>query len=284
MNNIFFNKLSVLLIAGLTLLTFCNTKKAGNPQTVLDHPIEIKLIKKEIKSYKDIEPITDSLVRPIDYLNVISLQGLSVKEKKQRFVDLILPAVLIAKEEYRERLSWVKETEAKDSLSVHDLQLLNNLMEKYKAKSINDLKARLTTHPTSIVLAQASIESGWGTSRFFTKANNVFGVWSFDPKDPRIPSLSTRYGKHMYLYKYSSLSQSVDDYFKLLATRQPFKKFRKMRLQTSDPFVLVDYLSEYSEKGEEYVKMLKNQIRHNNFTSYDHYRIDPDYFIKRKVH
>jgi len=280
MNNTLIKTFSIFLITALTLLTFCNTKKADKPQKVLDHEIEIKLIKRKIVTYKDIEPITDSLVRPIDYLNVISLKGLSVKEKKQRFVDLILPAILIAKEEYRERLNWVNSLESKDSLSAREIKLLGDLMKKYQAKSIPDLKSRLTTHPVSIVLAQASIESGWGTSRFFTKANNVFGVWSFDPNDPRIPSLSTRWGKHMYLYKYSSLSQSVDDYFKLLATRRPFEQFRKMRLKTDDPYELVNYLKDYSEKGEEYVQLLKSQIRHNNFTRYDHYVIDPGYFIK----
>jgi Bax protein len=272
--------ISIFLITALTLLTFCNTKKADKPQKVLDHEIEIKLIKRKIVTYKDIEPITDSLVLPIDYLNVISLKGLPVKEKKQRFVDLILPAILIAKEEYRERLNWVNSLDSKDSLSAREIKLLGDLMKKYQAKSIPDLKSRLTTHPVSIVLAQASIESGWGTSRFFTEANNVFGVWSFDPNDPRIPSLSTRWGKHMYLYKYSSLSQSVDDYFKLLATRRPFEQFRKMRLKTDDPYELVNYLKDYSEKGEEYIQLLKSQIRHNNFTRYDHYVIDPGYFIK----
>ena len=280
MNNTLIKTFSIFLITALTLLTFCNTKKADKPQKVLDHEIEIKLIKRKIVTYKDIEPITDSLVLPIDYLNVISLKGLPVKEKKQRFVDLILPAILIAKEEYRERLNWVNSLESKDSLSAREIKLLGDLMKKYQAKSIPDLKSRLTTHPVSIVLAQASIESGWGTSRFFTKANNVFGVWSFDPNDPRIPSLSTRWGKHMYLYKYSSLSQSVDDYFKLLATRRPFEQFRKMRLKTDDPYELVNYLKDYSEKGEEYVQLLKSQIRHNNFTRYDHYVIDPGYFIK----
>jgi Bax protein len=280
MNNTLIKTFSIFLITALTLLTFCNTKKADKPQKVLDHEIEIKLIKRKITTYKDIEPITDSLVRPIDYLNVISLKGLSVKEKKQRFVDLILPAILIAKEEYRERLNWVNLVDAKDSLTAHETKLLGDLMKKYHATNVSDLKLRLKTHPVSIVLAQASIESGWGTSRFFTKANNVFGVWSFDPNDPRIPSLSTRWGKHMYLYKYNSLSQSVDDYFKLLATRRPFEQFRKMRLKTDDPYKLVNYLKDYSEKGEEYVQLLKSQIKHNNFTRYDHYVIDPKYFVK----
>ncbi len=272
--------MSVYLVTFLTLFTFCNNNQVSKNGKIINDLSEIKVIKKTIKSYKDIEPINDSLVKPIDYLNTISLKDLPVKEKKQRFIDLILPAVLIAKEEYRERLEWVNTTTAKDTVSEEEKKTLNELITTYKARSVEDFKTRLVPHPTSIVLAQASIETGWGTSRFFVEADNVFGVWSFNTSDPRIPSLSTRNGKHMYLYKYSSLSQSIDDYFKLLATRRPFAEFRQKRLETKNPKILVEYLSDYSELGEEYVEMLKKQIRQNNFTRYDDYRINPVYFYK----
>jgi len=275
-----FRVLSLILLAGLTLFTFCNNSKAPSVKSDLSKLLKINIVKKNIHSYKDIEPINDSLVKPIDYLNVISLKDLAVAEKKQHFIDLILPAILIAKEEYKERLRWVNRISKKDTLTQADSTLLTELMTRYRAKSITDLKSRLVTHPTSIVLAQASIESGWGTSRFFVKANNVFGVWSFNKDDPRIPSLSTRYGEHMYLYKYESLSESIDDYFKLLSTRKPFNNFRKMRLKTTDPYKLVESLTAYSELGEKYIQLLKNQIRHNNFTRYDHYKIDPAYISR----
>ena len=238
---------------------------------------KIEIEQREIHSVKDIEPITGKKVKPIDYLNAISLDTLPVKEKKQYFIDLILPAILIAKEEYKEMLDWVNEVSVKkDSLTGLEKERLAGMMEKFRAKNVKDLKVRLVTHPTSIVLAQASIESGWGTSRFFVKANNIFGVWSFNPNDPRIPTLSHRNGKKMYLYKYKTLSASVNDYFKLLATRQPFAKFREERVKTKDPYKLVEYLTAYSERGEAYVNDLKTQIRHNNFTKYDTYTLDKE--------
>jgi len=273
--------LSIYLMGFLTFFTFCDSRQSIRAEKQLNALERITIQKKHINTYKDIEPISDSLVKPIDYLNVVSLKNLPVSEKKQYFIDLILPAILIAKEEYKERLEWVNHAASLDSLSSDDQQILADLMKTYRAKTVDDLKLRLITHPTSIVLAQASIESGWGTSRFFVDADNVFGVWSFNESDPRIPSLSTRNGKHMYLYKYSSLSESIDDYFKLLATRSPFRAFRNERAKTNDPYQLVEYLTDYSELGEEYVTALKNQIRHNKFTRYDHYRIDPAYFNKK---
>ena len=282
MNKLFKTKIvSLYLIGFLTFFTFCDSKQQVNGLKQFNPLKRINIEKKHITTYKDIKPINDSLVKPIDYLNVVSLKDLSIKDKKQYFIDLILPAILIAKEEYKERLEWVNRASSLDSLPAGDKQILAELMKTYRAKSVDDLKIRLITHPVSIVLAQASIESGWGTSRFFVDADNIFGVWSFNESDPRIPSLSTRNGKHMYLYKYNSLSESIDDYFKLLATRMPFSKFRKERAKTNDPYKLVNYLSDYSELGEEYVEALKTQIRHNNFTKYDHYRIDPAYFNKK---
>ena len=61
---------------------------------------------------------------------------------------------------------------------------------------------RLKTHPTSIVLAQAAIESGWGSSRFYKEANNVFGVWSYSENEPRIKAMEDREGKSVYVKKY----------------------------------------------------------------------------------
>ncbi len=273
----------ILIILSISVVS-CDFTKSNNAESkeemdkalFPDVVAKINIEQKEVKSIDDIEPITGPEVKPIDYLNAISLAGLPVKEKKQYFINLILPAILIAKEEYKERLDWVNEVTGKATMDSIEKMKLDKMMKDYRAKSVEDLKVRLVTHPTSIVLAQASIESGWGTSRFFVEANNIFGVWSFNPNDPRIPTLSHRNGKKMYLYKYSTLSESVDGYFKLLATRRPFEAFRQARVKTQDPYKLVDYLVDYSERGEAYVEELKTQIRHNNFTKYDSYKLAKD--------
>jgi len=275
---------SLFIIGGAVALGSFNVEEdvKVNNEKKLDKELfpnvskDINILQKSVKSFDDIIPVEGPRVKPVDYLNSISLKGLSVKERKQYFISLILPAILIAKEEYKIRLDWVNEISKKTVLDTVEKMKLQKMMKTYRAKDINDLKVRLVTHPTSIVLAQASIESGWGKSRFFVEANNIFGVWSFDPKDPRIPTLSHRNGKRMYLYKYSTLSESVDDYFKLLATRLPFAEFRKKRLETQNPYVLVDYLTEYSERGEAYVEDLKKQIRYNDFTKYDSYKLAKD--------
>jgi len=48
-----------------------------------------------------------------------------------------------------------------------------------------------------------------------------------------------------------------------------YKRFRKERTLTNNPHILVDYLGSYSEKKEEYTKLLKSMIKYNKFDKYD---------------
>lgn len=236
----------------------------------------VKIIEKPIISYSDIVPINDSLVVPYVYTSVISLINLPVKEKKEKFFDMMLPAILVAKWELDVLHKKVDLLSLKGTLTPEEQQFVDGLMKKYKAKNIELLKSRLTTFPVSIVLAQSAIESAWGTSRFFLEADNPFGIWSFDPNEDRIEASSNRDGKKVYLRKFHNLEQSIDGYYLTLATG-PFADFRKERLTNQDPYVLVNYLIDYSERREAYVKEVVSVIRQNDLTKYDSYIIDKKY-------
>ena len=58
------------------------------------------------------------------------------------------------------------------------------LNKKYKqygvaSKDLSVLKIRMDEIPTSLVLAQAAKETGWGTSRFALEGNALFGQWTW---------------------------------------------------------------------------------------------------------
>jgi Bax protein len=124
-------------------------------------------------------------------------------------------------------------------------------------------------HPKSIALAQSAMESSWATSRFFRAAKNVFGVWSFDKQDSRIEALKKRGNKTVWVKKYPTLEASIRDYYRTIARGKAFGEFRKLKMETDDPFKLVKKLDRYSEKGAAYGKELAAVIRQNNFTEYD---------------
>ena len=238
----------------------------------------VELIPRNINSSNDIVDIIDSLVLPYDYQNVISLDSLPVEEKKQKFIDLIVPAVLVAKHNLEREQKKINKLMAKDTtnLKVKEKEFIKAIIDKYKADNIDDLNMKLQTHPSSIVIAQAAIESGWGTSRFFVEANNIFGIWTYNSEIPSIKALGQRSGRQIYLKKYASLSESIESYFITIALG-PYDDFRKERLVSNDPYDLIKHLTSYSEKRTEYVNQISMVLRKNNLIKYDSYFIDPKY-------
>ena len=238
----------------------------------------------EYRTLEDLEgiyTINDSIVPPILYNNVFSLKELDLVERKKRFIDLMLPSILVAKyqiERDREKLEDIRQTIENLGVLTHiDSTHLNQMMTTYRAEEIDELLVKLEVHPVSIVLAQAALESGWGTSRFFTEANNIFGIWSFSTEDDRIRAMHARDGKSIYVKSYDDLSASITDYFKTLSRNNAYQTFREKRQETDNSLELIPYLHRYSEQGYEYVRKLELVIRKNDLVKYDNYRLDPDY-------
>ena len=220
----------------------------------------------------DIRPVSNP-VNAYVYTKAIDLTGLDVQNKKQAFINLMLPSILIAKHQLeQDRIKVLGLQKKIEPLSDKELNYLEYLKKNYKCKTFKELLSRLKTHPTSIVLAQAAIESGWGTSRFYKEANNIFGVWSYSENESRIKAMEDREGQSVYVRKYDALPESIVSYFKTIA-RGPYSEFRAAREKISEVSVLISYLEVYSELREEYVKRLDQLIQYNKFEKYDSYRL-----------
>lgn len=178
--------------------------------------------------------------------------------------------VKIKMEELRKDTKWTAE----DSVLFLDQKM------RYKAKDIDDLLQRIGTLPNSIVLVQAAVESGWGQSRLFRVGNNLFGVWSFNADEPRIAAGRTRQNKTIYLRSYKNMSESIIHYFEILGSVKAYSGLRKARLEKGDPFELLPYLRNFSERRTAYTNQLRAVILQNELTQYDEYKLDPEYLIK----
>lgn len=190
---------------------------------------------------------------------------LSVKEKKANFRKLIVPAVNIV---YKELDTQFKDI-SKNLTNPKYKQKIAKLKKTYKVKSDKELLMALKPHPRSIAIAQAAMESAWATSRFFKKATNIFGIWSFNKNEPRIAASKKRGKKTIWLKKYASVEESIRDYYKNISRSHAFKEFRKLKMQTNDPYKLVKKLDRYSEIGAKYGKELTSMIKFNKFYLYD---------------
>ena len=89
-------------------------------------------------------------------------QKMSVEEKKLRFRCLVQPELEAVYLELNDQYQRVQNT-IKDN---QNDEAINQLKVDYNANSNQQLLLALKPHPISIAIAQAAIETAWGTSRF----------------------------------------------------------------------------------------------------------------------
>jgi uncharacterized FlgJ-related protein len=102
--------------------------------------------------------------------------------------------------------------------------------------------------PSSLIIAQAIVESNFGTSRFAIEGGNLFGirVWSKNGMLPlkQDPSINWR------VKTFKTKCQSVKFYINLLNTNHHYQEFRIVRNRTKDPMILADTLDNFSTSKE----------------------------------
>ena len=91
---------------------------------------------------------------------------------------------------------------------------------------LNYTTDRMSRVPTSIVMAMAGIESGWGTSRFATEGNALFGVRTWSLKTvPHMKALGNP-DAPWGVKKYTTKCQSVKDMIRILNNHPAYQDFR----------------------------------------------------------
>ena len=262
---------SVIIIITILMLL---SEKIDKTLLLVDHV--------HIENLSDIRPVDDSLVVPILYENLGILSKLSTEERKKKFIDVMLPAILIYRHHLAQRRDSVKILIEKARYSTEwtpeDSAFIRRVFADYKTENLQELMKKMKPPPVSLTLAQAAVESGWGSSRFFREANNVFGIWSYNKSDERILASAPRNGNNIYLKKYPNLLGSIENFHLLLARSKHYKEFRDCLQRSENVFELIWYLRPYSEKGYNYVILLRNVIVANDLLRYDRYRLHPDYF------
>ena len=196
-------------------------------------------------------------------------------EQKQSFIKLVLPLILAANDELLQRREAVKA-----SVQANDRNKLDQWAVLYRIDSehfddfelAERLLRRVDTIPVALALAQAAVESGWGTSRFAQQGNALFGQWAWTESAGMRPLAASN--ERAVVRSFGSLLESVRAYMHNLNTHQNYKRFRdaRYRLKPHSEVVkarrLAAYLDSYAEIGQAYVEKLLVIISSNNF---DHY-------------
>jgi Bax protein len=145
---------------------------------------------------------------------------------------------------------------------------------------------RMDIIPTSIALAQAAKESGWGTSRFALEGNAIFGQWTWNGIG--MAPLDKDKNENHKILKFPLLRASVKAYITNLNTHSGYKGFRKKRLElrsnnkSLSGLDLIHELENYAQTGKEYTKVLEKIIKQNDLDEFEDVRID-DFKDKKQL-
>ena len=226
----------------------------------------------KIRKGKKVKPFYISLL-PKD----ISLIE-DIRERKELFIKIILPLILQENEKIEEDRKKLFKVLAKKSNTKEEKNWLKWKFKEYKIKNrdISELKIRMDIVPVSLAIAQAAIESGWGTSRFALEGNALYGQWTWSDKG--LKPLENVDGDHKVMH-FKILTASIKAYKKNLNTHSGYIEFREARanLRNRNEKVtglkLTQYLDKYSATGMEYTKKLELTIKKNSLSDFENAKL-----------
>ena len=113
-----------------------------------------------------------------------------------------------------------------------------------------------------LLLAQAALESGWGNSRFARVGKNLFGIRTYDLKEPHM--LPSNNPKKWGVKVFEHECDSVLNYMNILNNGGAYKKYRELRENgIDDPYILVETLDAYAADKHYFskIKSILTKIR-----------------------
>ena len=296
---LFYLILLLIVLSVLTSLIFTNNfyeKSASGkniPINIIGKDVPITYIgnhntAKSLQQNKLIQDIEIDQIRETKIIPNIKVVKLpddlksikSVKNRKELFIKITLPLIVQENDRLLSLNQKIKLIKSKiDYISRDEAIWIQKLMIEYKAETIDALLIKIDEIPVSLALAQAVIESGWGTSRFAYEGNALFGqyVWGKNNSGiiPNERDIDARYK----IKSFNSLSESVKSYMKNLNTNFHYNEFRINRFVLRSNQIplrgsyLAEYLVSYSIE-DNYIDKIKNIIQINDFEDFENLRID----------
>ncbi len=203
---------------------------------------------------------------------------LSPDFRKTVFIKMMLPLVLAENERIRKdraRALQIREAlETETPVTTEQLVWLANLAERYGVADGNlfELFRRVDAVSPALALAQAALETGWGTSSVAQRGHAMFGQMVF-----RVDANGTTEAS---VKMFKDLAAAVEAYAHNLNTHRAYAEFRDVRAQmrksgrTPDGYELALHLVRYSERKQDYVQAVRSLIRVNNLQPFDRARLD----------
>ncbi|MGW8368709.1 MAG: glucosaminidase domain-containing protein [Gammaproteobacteria bacterium] len=221
-----------------------------------------------------------AILDPPDFDSRPDFAAMEVAERKQAFFDYLSPYIAQINQRFaddRDRVRTIREAfENGHTPSWSQRRWLARLADQLEVslddtalgETLATLECRAGIVPESLVLVQAALESGWGTSRFALEGNNYFGQRCYREGcgiAPQGHDDDAGFG----LAAFSSPAASVESFVLNLNTHPNYEEFRALRQSRRDAgqpvtgLSLVQALEGYSERGADYVAEVAAMIRAN---------------------
>ena len=230
---------------------------------------------KDVRKNKLVKPISLDLLPK----EIVKIEN--VKKRKELFIQIILPLIIDENNSIKIDRMKLFSILNKNKNTKAEQEWLNLKFKQYGVinKDLSTLKIRMDEVPTSMAIAQAAKETGWGTSRFAQEGNALFGQWTWSGNGIK-PADAEDDSTHKVM-RFRVLQASVRAYQRNLNTHSSYKDFRSARAQLRDEekeldsMILTEYLDKYAETGKEYVKILQQIIRQNDLMDFDDAKLMP---------
>lgn len=206
----------------------------------------------------------------------------SVEERKVAFFEFLRPYIHEANEdilEDRERLERLLRRENLTKLGRREARWLHETAQRhgielvpeepFPADILERLDLRLGIIPESMALAQAALESGWGTSRFAREGNNLFGIWCYEPGCGLVPRRRAPGATHEVAV-YRSPKECFLAYIRNLNSNTAYERLWQLRRaarrngESPTGIALAEGLLKYSQERGAYIEKVRRMIRANN--------------------
>ena len=224
---------------------------------------------------------------PREFFNHIpnKMNEIYIVDKKNIFISILLPIALRGNELVLEERELIK-----DALNSNDLSQIEYFSKRYKIKGYKKINfvqlsdkqleeirsillIKVNKIPISMILAQAIIESGWGSSRFAKEGNALFGEWTWQKGIGIKPQekLDANYA----VKSFSNISASLNSYILNLNRHEAYnemRNYRNKKHRNGDPitgYEAANFLSSYAEIGYQYVTKVKDMIKFNKLERFE---------------
>ena len=230
---------------------------------------------KDVREKKLVKPVALTLL-PAE-IKMIE----NTKKRKEFFIQIILPLILKENNNIKLDRKRLFSIINKSNNSNLEKKWLDKKYKQYgiSSKDLSILKVRMDEVPVSLAIAQAAKETGWGTSRFAQEGNALFGQWTWSGEGLK-PKDAEKDEGHKVM-KFNVLQASVRAYQRNLNTHSSYLEFRKDRAKLRDQgkpldsLILVKYLDQYAETGNQYIEVLQKIIKQNSLKDFDDAKLLP---------